>query len=162
MKLRIFTTGGTIDKVYFDQKSQYEVGVPYLDAILAEANVGFEHECEVLMQKDSLDLTDDDRRLIYEKVKTASEKHILITHGTDTMIETAKVLQSILNKTIVFTGSMQPARFKHSDAEFNIGFAVAAVQTLPPGVFIAMNGLVFEPHAARKNREQNRFEVVSA
>lgn len=160
MKLKIFTTGGTIDKDYFDQKSQYHVGVPKVEEILAEANVAFEHECEMLMQKDSLDLTDADRRLIHDRVRADPHTRLLITHGTDTVIQTALALLDIPDKVIVLTGAMQPALFKASDAEFNVGFAAAAAQTLPPGVYIAINGRVFDPRRARKNVERNRFEEV--
>jgi L-asparaginase len=162
MTLHIFTTGGTIDKVYFDQKSEYEVGVSHIASMLSEANVVLNYECDVLMQKDSLDITEEDRQIVYENVEASPHRHILITHGTDTMIDTAKALKSISDKTIVFVGSMQPARFKSSDAEFNVGFAIAAAQTLPPGVYIAMNGRVFNPDKARKNRDMNRFEEVTA
>lgn len=160
MKIKIFTVGGTIDKVYFDQKSEYQVGDPGITQVLREANITVEYEWESIMRKDSLDLTEDDRRLIVDKIRADSARRILITHGTDTMIETAKSLQQIPGKTIVLTGAMSPARFKESDATFNIGFAVAAVQLLPPGVYIAMNGRVFNPDRVVKNRERNRFEEV--
>jgi len=160
MDVKIFTTGGTIDKVYFDAKSTYEVGDPQIVDILREANVTIDWELETLFRKDSLDLTDEDRAVIVEKVRRESCPRILITHGTDTMIETAKALQGIPGKTIVLVGSLSPARFKSSDAEFNIGFALAAVQTLPSGVYIAMNGRIFHPKRVRKNREANRFEPI--
>ncbi|MFO7313784.1 asparaginase domain-containing protein [Rhodothermus marinus] len=160
MDVKIFTTGGTIDKVYFDAKSTYEVGDPQIVDILREANVTIDWELETLFRKDSLDLTDEDRAVIVEKVRQESCPRILITHGTDTMIETAKALQGIPGKTIVLVGSLSPARFKSSDAEFNIGFALAAVQTLPSGVYIAMNGRIFHPDRVRKNREANRFEPI--
>ncbi len=160
MDVKIFTTGGTIDKVYFDAKSTYEVGDPQIVDILREANVTIDWELETLFRKDSLDLTDEDRAVIVEKVRQESCLRILITHGTDTMIETAKALQGIPGKTIVLVGSLSPARFKSSDAEFNIGFALAAVQTLPTGVYIAMNGRIFHPDRVRKNREANRFEPI--
>ncbi|ACY47554.1 asparaginase domain-containing protein [Rhodothermus marinus] len=160
MDVKIFTTGGTIDKVYFDAKSTYEVGDPQIVDILREANVTIDWELETLFRKDSLDLTDEDRAVIVEKVRQEPCPRILITHGTDTMIETAKALQGIPGKTIVLVGSLSPARFKSSDAEFNIGFALAAVQTLPPGVYIAMNGRIFHPDRVRKNREANRFEPI--
>jgi len=160
MDVKIFTTGGTIDKVYFDAQSTYEVGDPQIVDILREANVTIDWELETLFRKDSLDLTDEDRAVIVEKVRQESCPRILITHGTDTMIETAKALQGIPGKTIVLVGSLSPARFKSSDAEFNIGFALAAVQTLPSGVYIAMNGRIFHPDRVRKNREANRFEPI--
>jgi len=158
MKIKIFTVGGTIDKIYFDQKSEYQVGDPGVTQILREANITVDYEWESIMRKDSLDLTDDDRRVITDKIRSDNNKHILVTHGTDTMIETAKSLQQIPGKTIVLTGAMSPAKFKESDANFNIGFAMAAVQLLSPGVYIAMNGRIFDPDRAVKNRKRNRFE----
>ncbi|MGA9854506.1 MAG: asparaginase domain-containing protein [Gammaproteobacteria bacterium] len=157
-KLHIFTTGGTIDKIYFDAKSDYEVGEPQIGEILREMGVTFLFEITSLMRKDSLDMTSTDRKLIHKAVLQCPENHILITHGTDSMTETAMALASILNKTIVLTGALNPARFRGSDAMFNIGGAVAAVQTLGAGVYIFMNGRVFQGRKVRKNREKNRFE----
>jgi L-asparaginase len=158
MKIVIFTTGGTIDKVYFDAKSEFEVGEPQIGHILREAMVGFEFEVRSLMQKDSLEMTDADRKLIRAAVEHCMEPLVLITHGTDTMAETAAALAGIPRKTIVLTGALSPARFRSTDAIFNIGSAVAAVQSLPEGVYVAMNGRVFRAGHVRKNREQNRFE----
>ena len=158
--IQIFTTGGTIDKVYFDRKSDYQVGVPSVTEILREANVPLDVACETLMQKDSLELTDADRALIRQRVAACPHRRVLITHGTDTMIDTALALGDVGEQAVVFTGSMQPALFKSSDAEFNVGCAIAAVQLLPAGVYLAINGQVFDPRRARKNRELNRFETV--
>jgi L-asparaginase len=160
MTVQIFTTGGTIDKVYYDAKSEYEVGEPQIVAILDEAGVTIDYDVTTLLRKDSLDLTDEDRALIHEHVRRSPCDQILITHGTDTMVQTARALQDIDGKTIVLVGSLTPARFKASDAEFNIGFALAAVQTLPPGVYVAMNGCVFDPDSVAKNRAENRFEMA--
>lgn len=158
MHIKIFTTGGTIDKVYFDQKSEYQVGDPQARGVLERSNVALDFEVESLLKKDSLDLTDEDRELIRKKVIDDVASNILITHGTDTMVTTAMHLQGIPGKTIVFTGSMYPAQFHESDAVFNIGCAITAVQILPPGVYIAINGKIFNPEQSRKNVEQNRFE----
>ncbi len=158
MKLKFFTTGGTIDKVYFDAKSEYAVGPPQVRELLQEANAGFEYEIESILAKDSLDMTDADRELIRRRIVDESCTRIVVTHGTDTMIETGKALAGIPGKTIVLTGSMQPARFRVTDAAFNVGCAVAAVQTLPPGVYIVMNGQIFDPQHASKNRPLNRFQ----
>ena len=160
MKIKFFTTGGTIDKIYFDAKSEYEVGPPQVLEVLKEANVAFNYEVESLLRKDSLDITDEDRQLIRQRIAAESCDRIVITHGTDTMIETAKTLSGIPGKTIVLTGSMQPARFRVTDATFNIGSAIAAVQNLGPGVYLAMNGRILDPHKARKNREKNIFETA--
>ena len=164
MDIQIFTAGGTIDKVYFDAKSEYAVGDPQITDIMQVARVGFDFSCEVLIQKDSLDMTDTDRDHIARRIAASSADRIILTHGTDTMVETAKAVAARLGpdpeKTVVLVGSLAPARFKNSDAEFNIGFAAAAVQTLPPGVHITMNGQVFDPREVRKNRSENRFEVL--
>ena len=160
MKIKVFTTGGTIDKIYFDQKSQFQVGEPQISEILKEANVTFDYEIEPILRKDSLELTDEDRRLIYETIAADPHRHIIVTHGTDTMLVTAKLLQQIPEKVIVLTGSMQPAKLRYNDALFNIGYAVAAVQLLPNGVYVAMNGRIFIPGQARKNVDLNRFEEI--
>ncbi len=161
MKVKIITTGGTIDKIYFDQQSEYQVGEPQIVEVLKEANVSVEYEVIPVMRKDSLDLTDEDRRLIYEAVERDPDRHIIVTHGTDTMVLTAKRLQSIPDKVIVLTGAMQPARFRFTDAVFNIASAFAAVQLLPSGVYIAMNGTIFDPQKTLKNKALHRFEQIA-
>jgi len=160
MKIRIFTTGGTIDKVYFDKKSQYEIGDPQAGGVLERANVCFDYEVTSILRQDSLDLTDDDRLKIKTAVASTPDNQIVITHGTDTMIDTANVLGEITGKTIVLTGSMYPARFRDSDAVFNLGCAVVAAQSLEPGVYITMNGCIFDPRKSKKNVELNRFERI--
>ncbi len=161
MRIKIFTTGGTIDKIYFDAKSEFQVGEPQIAEVLTEANVRFSFEVESLLRKDSLELTDADRQLIRTRVAQDACERILVTHGTDTMIQTALALRDIPGKTIVLTGAMQPARLRVSDAFFNIGFAIAAAQLLPSGVYIAMNGDIFDPRSARKNVTKHQFETVS-
>ncbi len=161
MKMKIFTTGGTIDKIYFDIKSKFQVGEPQIGQLLNEANISFDYEIESVLRKDSLDLTEDDRRQIVKNIRSDSNQRILVIHGTDTMVETAKMLEGLPEKTIVLTGSMQPSRFMVSDAVFNIGYAIAAVQLLSPGVYIAMNGRIFDPYKTWKNVEFNRFESAS-
>jgi L-asparaginase len=156
--IKIFTTGGTIDKIYFDDRSEFQVGEPQIGNVLTEANVTHRYEITSLLRKDSLDLTAADRELIYQAVKSCPLDRIIVTHGTDTMITTAKVLKRITGKTIVMTGAMQPAKFRFTDALFNIASAFTAVQLLPAGVYIAMNGKIFDPEQARKNRALNRFE----
>lgn len=158
MKIIFYTAGGTIDKIYFDAKSSYEIGESILGEILREGNVTFEYESKVIMQKDSLDLTDADRDTIRKVIKEEKNRYIVLTHGTDTMVTTAKHLGDLEDKVVVLTGSMAPARFRSSDAAFNIAFAVAAVQTLANGVYIAMNGRIFRPDEVRKNREKAVFE----
>lgn len=153
----IFTTGGTIDKVYFDALSEYQIGPATLPDMLRDHNVFAPHQVTQLMRKDSLELTDADRAAIFAAVAASTADKILITHGTDTMVQTGRVLAAIPGKTIVLTGAMQPASLRKSDAEFNVGFALAAVQTLGHGVYVAMNGLVFDPENTVKDRAANGF-----
>ena len=160
MRLKIFTTGGTIDKIYFDAQSDFEVGEPQIGRILADAQVAFDYEIEQLMRKDSLEMDDADRARIRRAVEASDTAHVLITHGTDTMVETAAALTGLPGKTVVLTGALNPARFDSSDAIFNIGLAVAAVQVCPPGVYIAMNGRVFTAGSVRKNQALKRFESI--
>ena len=160
MNVKIFTTGGTIDKIYFDAKSTFQVGEPQVVEVLREANVTQAYEVASLMQKDSLEMTDEDRQLIYDAVTADSSPHIVITHGTDTMALTAAALRGIPGKTIILTGAMSPARFRLTDAVFNIASAFTAAQTLPPGVYLAMNGQVFPAGRVRKNVPENRFELI--
>ena len=161
MKITIITTGGTIDKVYFDDKSEYQIGDPQVVEVLKTANVNIETDVVPLFKKDSLHLTDRDRRRIRKAVAEVDGKRVVITHGTDTMIDTAKTLLDIPGKAIVLTGSMQPARFRLTDAVFNVACALTAAQLLPAGVYIAMNGRIFDPHRARKTPQRNRFESLS-
>jgi L-asparaginase len=160
MTIEIMTTGGTIDKIYFDAKSSYEIGEPQIGDVLREANLTIDYQIVPLLRKDSLDISDSDRELIKKAVIESLAEKIVITHGTDTMIETAKYLQGIAGKTIVLTGAMQPARFRFTDAIYNIASAITSVQLLPEGVWIAMNGRIFDPETSRKNVEMNRFESI--
>lgn len=161
MKIKFITTGGTIDKLYFDARSEYEVGPPQVREILRDAAVTFEFEIESVLRKDSLDMTEEDRLLIRTRVAADPCPRIIVTHGTDTMLETARVLKGIPEKTVVLTGAIQPAVFRVTDAVFNIGMAVAAVQVLPPGIYVAMSGRIFDPERTRKNYEKNIFEEVA-
>lgn len=158
MQIRFITTGGTIDKVYFDDLSQFEIGESVVQHVLSEGLVEFEYDVVSLMQKDSLEMDDEDRQKLRDYIENDDASHYIITHGTDTMAETASVLSDLDGRTIVLTGSLSPARFKTTDAVFNVGMAVAAVQVAGPGVYIAMSGQVFDAGAVRKNRAENRFE----
>jgi len=160
VKLAILTTGGTIDKVYFDARSHYQVGDSEVLRILEEAQADVECGVVNVLAKDSLEITDEDRALIRSTVERLPERHILVTHGTDTMAETARALLGIPGKVVVLTGSLAPARFRSTDAPFNVGMALAALQALPEGVWIAMNGRIFRGDRARKNPERNRFEEM--
>jgi L-asparaginase len=156
--LAIVTTGGTIDKIYFDDKSQFQIGDPQIGEILTTLGVAFTFEVIPAMRKDSLHMDDQDRALIREAIELQPHRHVLVTHGTDTMVETGRALGGVQGKVIVLTGALNPALFRGSDAVFNIGCAVGAVQTLPDGVYIAMNGRIWDPARVWKNVEANRFE----
>jgi L-asparaginase len=160
MFIRFITTGGTIDKIYFDALSQFEVGESPIGPILTDALVSFDYEIVSLFRKDSLELTDGDRQSLRAYIAGDDAQYFVVSHGTDTMVESAKALLDLEGKRIVLTGALSPARFKTTDAMFNIGMAVAAVQTVKPGVYIAMNGQVFPAAHVKKNREQNRFEKI--
>ena len=159
MKVAILTTGGTFDKVYFDANSEYSIGDPCITAILDEGNVNSDYRIQSILKKDSLDITSKERQIIKNSVQECVEERIIIIHGTDTMVETAKSLEDIKDKTIVLTGAMQPARFKKTDAIFNSGFALAAAQILEYGVYITMNGMVFHSDNVKKNIDLGKFET---
>ena len=158
--IEILTTGGTIDKIYFDAKSSFQVGDSPILELLKEANLTIDVKVTAVLRKDSLEMTDDDRLLIRRAAEASISPQLVITHGTDTMLQTGCALQGIAEKTIVLTGAMQPARFRATDALFNVAAALTAVQILPPGVYIAMNGRIFDPRRARKNVAENRFETI--
>jgi len=160
MKIKIFSVGGTIDKVYFDNLSEYQVGFPSIRDILDGLPIAFEYEVESLLRKDSLEMDDSDRLKVRAAVESESNRLILITHGTDTMVETGKALTGVPGKCIILTGAMEPARFKSSDAVFNVGVALGGLSSLPDGVYIAMNGRIFDPQKCRKNRAKHLFEEV--
>lgn len=159
MDLQIFTTGGTFDKVYYDALSDFQIGEPMAPEILREAGVTLDYAVTSLLKKDSLDMDDADRALIREKVLACPAQRILIIHGTDSMTRTADALRDIEGKVIVFTGAMQPARMRTSDAAFNLGLALGALQCLAAGLYIAMSGQIFDADKVQKNRDQGRFEA---
>ena len=156
----ILTTGGTIDKAYFDALSEYQIVESGIPGVLAQARVALPFRVMELMRKDSLELTDADRALIAAAVRQAPEAHVVITHGTDTMTETAKALADIAGKTIVLTGALSPARFAETDAPFNLGMAFATAQIAAPGVWIAMSGQVFDGLKVRKDRAAGKFVAI--
>ncbi|ABD24995.1 asparaginase [Novosphingobium aromaticivorans DSM 12444] len=156
----VLTTGGTIDKAYFDALSEYQIVESGIPALIAEARVALPFRIVELMRKDSLELTDADRALIAAAVREAPETHIVITHGTDTMTDTAKALAPIEGKTIVLTGALSPARFAETDAPFNLGMAFATAQVAAPGIWIAMSGQVFDGLKVRKDRAAGKFVAV--
>ena len=156
--LEILTTGGTIDKVYFDKKSNYEVGDPFVEELLHKMNVNISFKVKSLMKIDSLDMTDIHREEILNYLKNSTANNFLITHGTDSIVETAIYLKKISDKTIVLTGSLKPAIFIDNDAIFNVGSALTSAQILKNGVYIVINGQVFNPDNVRKNLVKNIFE----
>ncbi len=159
MSIRIFVTGGTFDKEYNELTGTLFFQDTHVSEMLRLARCLLDVEIRTLMMLDSLEMTDDDRRIISEHCKSALESRILITHGTDTMVETAVRLgREVAGKTIVLTGAMVPYKFGSSDGLFNLGSALAFVQTLPPGVYIAMNGRCFPWDRVHKNREKGIFE----
>lgn len=160
MDLEIFTTGGTFDKIYFDALSEFCIGDPAATEILETARVQLDYTITPLLRKDSLELNDADRQQIRAAVETSTARQIIITHGTDTMIQTAKCLSGIAHKTIILTGAMQPAICQKSDAAFNLGGALAAVQLCPEGVWIFMSGRLYAPDQVQKNRRAQRFEAL--
>jgi L-asparaginase len=155
--IAVITTGGTIDKLYFDSLSEYQVGESVVRKLLSTANVKYPFDIIEALRKDSLEMTEEDRDELYRCVAGVKTPRVIITHGTDTMTATAARLASIHGKTIVMTGALTPARFSESDAPFNLGMAFATAQTAPPGVYIVMNGEVFPAGAVRKDREAARF-----
>jgi|TARA_B000000475_G_C15807518_1_gene370172 L-asparaginase len=159
--LEILTTGGTIDKVYFDKKSNYEVGDPFVEELLHKMNVNISFKVKSLMKIDSLEMTDIHREEILNYIKNSNSINFLITHGTDSIVETAIYLKKISDKTIVLTGSLKPAIFIDNDAIFNVGSALTSAQILKNGVYIVINGQVFNPDNVRKNLEKNIFETIN-
>lgn len=156
----VLTTGGTIDKAYFDALSEYQIVESGIPALIAQARVALPVRVMELMRKDSLELTDADRALIAAAVREAPESRVVITHGTDTMTQTAKALSQIDGKTIVLTGALSPARFAETDAPFNLGMAFATAQVAPNGVWIAMSGQVFDGLNVRKDRAAGKFVAL--
>lgn len=157
-KILVLTTGGTIDKSYFDALSDYKIGDPQAPRLLEVARVACPCEVRELMRKDSLHLDDADRAAIAQAVAESDASRIVITHGSDTMTQSALALGEVATgKTVVFTGAMAPARFAETDAPFNLGMAFAAVQVAPPGVYIAMSGTVFPADRAIKDRARGVF-----
>lgn len=159
--VRIFVTGGTFDKEYNELNGQLFFKDTHIQEILKLGRCKLDLSVRTLMLVDSLEMTDTDRSIIVESCKRAEEDRIVITHGTDTMTTTAQVLaENVTNKTIIITGAMIPYKFGSSDGLFNLGSALAFAQTLPYGVYIAMNGKYFNWNNVRKNRQTGFFEEI--
>jgi L-asparaginase len=158
--IRIFVTGGTFDKEYDERTGQLYFQDSHLPEMLKLGRCNLKLEIRTLMMIDSLEMTDADRNLVLEQRRNAPESRIVITHGTDTMAETARILAAaIQDKTIVLTGAMVPYKFGSSDGLFNLGSALAFAQTLPPGIYVAMNGRCFPADRVRKNKQTGIFEA---
>jgi len=159
MKIIFIQTGGTIDKDYPKAEKGYafEIREPAVKRILQKANPNFDYEIIPLLRKDSLDITQEDRNKISQTCQKTTNNRIIITHGTDTIIETARKLSSIKNKTIILTGAMKPEKFTDSDAQFNVGTAIGAMNILSNGVYIAMNGRIYPWNKVRRNPRTGQF-----
>ena len=164
MTIWVFVTGGTFDKEYNERTGQLFFRATHLPEMLRLGRCRVDVAIRTLMMIDSLEMSPADRELIVAECRQTSDPRIVVTHGTDTMVETARALAAAFppasGKTIVLTGSMQPARFRATDATFNLGTAVAAAQSLPAGVYIAMNGRIFDPARCRKNVAHHCFEEI--
>lgn len=162
MNIRIFITGGTFDKEYNELNGELYFKDTHLPEMLALGRSEVEVDMRTLMMIDSLEMTDADREVIVQNCIKAAEDKILITHGTDTMVETAKMIaEKVTDKTIVLTGAMIPYKFGSSDGLFNLGASLAFVQTLPHGVYISMNGKYFNWDHVRKNKKIGKFESLT-
>lgn len=161
MAIRILITGGTFDKEYDEINGRLYFRDSHVTEMLRLGRCRLKTEIRTVMMIDSLDMTDADRAAILDQCRRCAEDKIVITHGTDTMVETAHVLAAgVKDKTIVMTGAMVPYAFGSSDGLFNLGSALSFVQALPPGVYLAMNGMYFTWDNVRKNRELGVFEKI--
>jgi L-asparaginase len=159
--IRVFVTGGTFDKRYDELKGALSFGDTHLPEMLRLGRSRVDVSIRTLMMIDSLDMTDADRAIIVEQCRMAAESQVVVTHGTDTMVDTAGALATAATgKTIVLTGAMVPYAFGSSDGLFNLGSALSFVQVLPPGVYIAMNGHAFASDRVRKNKQTGFFEAL--
>lgn len=161
MAIRVFITGGTFDKEYNELNGQLYFKDTHMSDLLALGRSKVQVEIRTLMMVDSLEMTDEDRELIARQCNSCDETRIVITHGTDTMTETAMLLaEKVKDKTIVLTGAMIPIKFGSSDGLFNLGSALAFAQTLAAGIYIAMNGRYFPWDNVRKNKQTGVFEEL--
>ncbi|MBC8342538.1 MAG: asparaginase [Bacteroidetes bacterium] len=159
MKILFIQTGGTIDKDYPKNMGGYafEISEPAIDRIMKKLNPSFEYEILPLIKKDSLDISEKDREMLFDVIQRSPYEKIIVTHGTDSMIETASFLSKIKHKTLVLTGAMRPEKFSDSDADLNIGLAIGAVQLKEAGVFIAMQGCIFRWDEVKRHPESGQF-----
>ena len=163
MSVRVFVTGGTFDKEYDELTGKLYFRNTHVDEMLRRGRCGLDVDVQTLMMVDSLDITDEQRTMIVRACAECDEHQIVITHGTDTMVETARAIaEGVSGKTVVLTGALVPYAFGSSDGLFNLGSALSFVQSLPAGVYIAMNGKSFRWDDVRKNREAGVFERLQA
>lgn len=163
MAIRVFVTGGTFDKEYDEIRGELSFGDTHLPEMLRRGRCALDLEVRTLMMVDSLEMTDADRDTISRNCQRCAEDRIVITHGTDTMTETARTLAgNVQDKTVVLTGAMIPYAFGSSDGLFNLGSALSFAQVLPPGIYVAMNGRCFDWNQVRKNRRTGTFELLEA
>jgi L-asparaginase len=159
--LRVLVTGGTFDKTYDEIRGRLSFGETHVPEMLRLGRSRVELTVETLMMVDSLDMTDDDRARIVARCAECAEREVVVTHGTDTMVETARALAAgVTDKTVVLTGAMIPYAFGSSDGLFNLGSALSFAQVLPPGIYVAMNGQCFRWDRVRKNKESGVFESL--
>lgn len=161
MSIKLITMGGTIDKDYFDALSEYQVVDSILSEEIARVGVPLQLKTQSVCKKDSLEITDSDRSALRECIAQSSEERILVSHGTDTLVETARYLAedaALQGRRIVLFGAMRPLRFKDTDGLFNAAFALGALQACEPGIHVAMSGQLFRPDQVVKNRDAGRFE----
>jgi L-asparaginase len=159
MEITFITTGGTIDKDYPQKAKGYafEITDPAIVRILKRINPNFSYNVIYLLKKDSLDITDEDREMILEACSSTDANKIILTHGTDAMVETAKKLQGLQGKTIILVGASRPERFSDSDAAFNAGTAIGAIDILENGVYIAMSGRIYPWDKCKRDPESGKF-----
>ena len=159
MKILFIQTGGTIDKDYPKSTKgwAFEISEPAVERILQKLNPSFNYRIKSVLKKDSLEITEKDRAILYNECKAANEEKIIITHGTDTITETAKFLSKIIDKTIILTGAMRPERFTNSDADLNIGISIGGVQSLKNGIYIAMHGLIIPYNEVSRNMKTGQY-----
>lgn len=163
MKITIICTGGTIDKDYSCALGgvNFEVGQPAVQRLFERlGHLNLQYTIRSIIRKDSLDMTGEDRELLRQACAECPDERILVTHGTDTMLESAHVLSEVRGKTIVMTGSMRPEKFSDSDAHFNLGLALGALNVLPPGVYVAISGRVYPWNRCRKDRGSESFVEI--
>ncbi len=160
MHITFLQTGGTIDKDYPRTQKGYafEIGPPAVVRILEKLNPSFSYEIQTVLQKDSLDITEQDRLELQEVCANSAANNLIITHGTDTLLETAAALADIPNKVIILTGAMRPEQFANSDAPIQVGIAIGAVEYVPAGVYVAMQGRVIPWKSCVRNQETGQYE----